>query len=430
MFRRIAIIITPFLALLAFPLSAYANGGTFDTSNVSYNTASSKELIFDISNFTPLPSNVDHYNMRDSGFYDVTQNTPLDDVYYVTNCIPSNHCDLVLNGIEGTYHSGDVVKIYTDLEEYDSSNNWLGNFQWFSNQTVNFYDQNQFKVVASPLSGTKSVGTPFSVNVKINDASTTALNAAQATVAISSNLSVVGLNYPTTNSCNFHYTKTPTVSDPSFAGAIFGGSSSGCTVYTLTLTPTATGTGTIDISNQSIKSYTDGSELASDVVNGSYTLNAGPTPTPTSGVPQLTVTSPLETYYLGDTYTLAGGKDTSITHVFVNSSETGVTFPTSTTWQVSETLAALGAGNTPSDNTFTIYGSDGTSSTATQTVDVSRHTLGDINGDGVVDLTDASLFATDYGKTDPSTFTYVLSNMNTDTAVDLTDLSILAKLEQ
>ena len=58
------------------------------------------------------------------------------------------------------------------------------------------------------------------------------------------------------------------------------------------------------------------------------------------------------------------------------------------------------------------------------------HKLGDINGDGTVDLTDASLFAVDYGKTDPSTFTYPLSDMNNDGKVDLTDLSILANLEQ
>jgi len=58
------------------------------------------------------------------------------------------------------------------------------------------------------------------------------------------------------------------------------------------------------------------------------------------------------------------------------------------------------------------------------------HMKGDIDGNGVVNLTDASLFAVDYSKTDPSTFTYALSDMNNDGQVNLTDLSILAGLEQ
>ena len=59
---------------------------------------------------------------------------------------------------------------------------------------------------------------------------------------------------------------------------------------------------------------------------------------------------------------------------------------------------------------------------------MNRHTLGDINGDGIIDLTDASLFAVDWDKT--SGLTYNLSDMNSDGNVDLTDLSILAKLEE
>jgi len=295
------------------------------------------------------------------------------------------------------------------------------------NTEFSFVTPSSIKIEASPSSNNVSVGTPFNVDINVNSASDSAFNAAQATVAVSSNLSITGIHNPTSNACNLQYTKHPTPSNPSFAGAIFGGSSTGCTLYTMTLTPTATGTGTITFTNGSIKAYSDNSEILTGVQNGSFTIGDGPTPTPTSGVPQLTITSPLETYYLDNSYTLVGGKDTSITHVFVNGSETGVTLPTSTTWQVSETLAALGTGNTPSDNYFTIYGSDGTSNTASQTVDVSRHALGDINGDGVVDLTDASLFAVDWGKT--SNLTYVLSDMNGDGSADLTDLSILAKLE-
>jgi len=246
------------------------------------------------------------------------------------------------------------------------------------------------QIVTDPASSTVSVGTPFNVDVKITDNSS-AFNAAQATVAHSSNLSVTGIHNATSGACNLQYTKHPTHSNPSFAGAIFGGSSTGCTVYTMTLTPTSTGAGTITFSNASIKAYSDSSDILTGVVNGSYTIAAGPTPTPTSGVPQLTVTSPLLTYL--SSYTLAGTKDSAITHVFINSSESGVSFPISTTWQATESLS-LGTGNIAGDNNFTIYGSDDDSNqTATQTVDVSRHILADINGDGNADLTDLSILA-------------------------------------
>jgi Dockerin type I domain len=96
------------------------------------------------------------------------------------------------------------------------------------------------------------------------------------------------------------------------------------------------------------------------------------------------------------------------------------TLPTSTTWENAVTLS-LG------DNNFTLYGTDDESNqTATQTITVGRHTLGDINGDGEVDLIDASLFAVDWDKT--SGLTYILSDMNDDGEVNLVDLSILAKL--
>lgn len=273
------------------------------------------------------------------------------------------------------------------------------------------------EIVASPSSTTATVGTPFTVDVAVTDTGE-AFNAARATVTKSSNLSITGINPPSTNACNFTYTKSPTVSDPSFAGAILGGSSTGCTVYTMTLTPTTAGTGAITFDSPSIKAYADSSEILTGKVDGSFTLQAAPTPTPTSYVPQLTIDSILPTY--ATSYTLSGGKDSSISHVFVNSSETGVSFPTNITWQVSKTVS-LG------DNSFTIYGSDGTNQTATQTVVVKRHTLGDINGDGVIDLIDASLFAIDWDKTENPT--YNLSDMNGDEVVDLTDFSILAKLE-
>lgn len=415
-------------------------------------------------------------------------------------------------------------------------------------------------ISVSPNTGTQTVGTPFTVTVAVN--SSAAFNAAKSSVSISSNLSIISINNAKTNPCNFNYTKAPTTADPSFAGAIFGSSSTGCNVYTMSLQPTGAGVGTITLNNSSIKAYSDSSELLTGVQNGSYTINtAAPTPTPPGtslvtvddsvqgsaqnqwnyvdnwshctdasnpgcnpnlynnsvswdnttddyatlaftgrqillygltdpnhGIADVSIdggaetnvdfysatrtgnvllwTSPFVTdgqhtlkvrvtgtknansggTYLAidradilettpsnltvtntvfvtydSTLTLQGTKDASITHVFVNGSETGVTYPTSTTWQATESVS-LG------NNDFIIYGTDANNNqTASINVLVNRHTLGDINGDGVVDLTDASLFAVDYGKT--SNLTYPLSDMNGNGSVDLTDLSILAKLE-
>jgi hypothetical protein len=273
------------------------------------------------------------------------------------------------------------------------------------------------KIAASPTSGNKIVGQPFNVDVKVED-SGEAFNAVRATVSVSSNLTVTGIHNATTNACNLQYTKTPTTSNPSFAGAIFGDSSTGCTVYTMTLTPNAAGTGTVSFSNGSVKAYADNSEIMTGVTNASFTLGNGNTPTPTPLL-EFQVTNPLQTYKTN--FNLTGTKLATITHIFVNGSEEDSTYPTSTTWEVPVTLN-LG------ENNFTLYGKDESDNqTATQTTTVDRHTLGDINGDGEINLIDASLFAVDWDKTED--LTYILSDMNDDTSVDLTDLSILAKLE-
>jgi hypothetical protein len=274
-------------------------------------------------------------------------------------------------------------------------------------------------IVASPATASATIGRPFAVDVVVNGGGQ-AFNAAKATVTASSNLSITGLMKPISNSCNFQYTQIPSVTNLSFAGAIFNTWSTNCKVYTITLTPTAAGTGTLTFTNGSIKSYANASEILSGVTNGSYTINSvtpTPTPDPNLGVndtyTQGTYTSP---------FTLTGTKNSSITHVYVNESETGVTFPTSTTWQVSLTLAQ---GN----NTFVVYGRDGSNNqTSSTSVVINKHALADINGDSVVDLTDASLFAVDWNKT--SNLTYLLSDMTSDGAVDLTDFSILARYEQ
>jgi|GEM_PF-5779987 len=272
----------------------------------------------------------------------------------------------------------------------------------------------------SPATSSVTVGTPFNVDVEV-DGGTTAFNAAQATVTVSSNLAITGLHNPSSNACNFQYVEAPSTSDPSFAGALFNSSSTNCKAYTLTLTPQSSGTGTITFTDGSIKSFASAEEIMTDVVNGSYTISgATPTPTPTP-VPNLTInTYPADTY--SSTYLLSGTRDTAIIEVFVNGSSAGVSYPTSTTWEVTVNLS-LG------NNNFTVHGEDANNiPTATQYVTINRHTLGDINGDGLVNLTDASLFAVDWGKT--SGLTYALSDMNGDGSVNLTDFSILAKLEE
>ena len=397
---------------------SFATGSDFTVSSVCYNT-STNVLTFHISALPLTYDTVHNVALADDSshaFYavnptsDVGQTVDTTDYSYTfgSNSLPgSGNVDVALETPTATVVYSQPVSIAS-----------LNCSSPTPTPTATPTPTPAVQIVADPSSSSVTVGTPFNVDVKVTDTGA-AFNAAQATVTASSNLSVTGIHAPTSNACNLQYTKHPTPSNPSFAGAIFGGSSTGCTVYTMTLTPTSTGTGTITFTNESIRSYSDNSEILTGVQNGSFTIADGPTPTPTAGVPQLTITSPFLTYLTS--YTLAGGKDTAISHVFVNSSETGVTFPTSTTWQKPETLS-LG------DNNFTIYGTDDSSNqTATQTINVSRHTLGDINGDGNVDMIDASLFAVDFGKT--SNLTYILSDMNGDGSVDLSDLSILAKLE-
>lgn len=422
-------------------------------------------------------------------------------------------------------------------------------------------------ITVSPSTQNVTAGSSFNVNVVVNGGGQE-FNAAQATVNVSSNLTVNNLHNPTTNACNLQYTLTPSASNPSFAGAIFNGSSTGCTVYTLTLTPVSSGIGTITFTNGAIKSYANAGEILTGVTNGTYSIaSATPTPlptgaslltfddsiqgtgpnqwnytgsdwghctscndsatfynasiswdntandsvtlpftgtqiqlygytdprdgigavsidggpetmvdfyaptragnvllwsspalsatshvfklrvtgthdanatdnyvgpdradvvtttvTPTPTVLNLTLNSyPLDTY--ASTVTLSGTKDVVVTDVLVNGSDANSTYPTDTTWQATVSLS-LGV------NTFSLYGTDehDNQTATTQNITINEHTLGDINGDGVVDLTDASLFAVDWGKT--GNFTYPLSDMNGDGTVDLTDFSVLAKLIQ
>jgi hypothetical protein len=126
---------------------------------------------------------------------------------------------------------------------------------------------------------------------------------------------------------------------------------------------------------------------------------------------------------VGATYrsslTLSGTKSTNASLIFVNNSSTGATFPSATLWQFPVSLN-LGS------NSFAIFAQDSSGiKSTTSTINVSRHRVGDITGDNIIDLTDLSIFGSDWAKT--GGLNNNLSDMNEDGTVNLTDYSIFAK---
>ncbi len=295
-----------------------------------------------------------------------------------------------------------------------------------------------------PPSAIYSVGQQFVVNLVI-DGGGQAFNAAQANISVSPNLTIKTLDItPSPNGCNFTFVKTnrtPTITDPSFAGGILNGSSVHCTLYSMLLEANAIGTGTISFSKASVKAYANNAEILLSADGGTYTISTPVTPTPTltptPTTPPATptpITSPtpipttivLEAPLMSlpsDTYInpflISGTKTTSISQVYINDSTTGVSYPSSTTWEYSATLT-LGL------NSFNAYGKDASGNKSpTITGSITLHKMGDISGDNVIDLTDLSMFATDWENT--GSLNYPLSDMNQDALVDLTDFSIIAK---
>ncbi|OGH24840.1 MAG: hypothetical protein A3B47_00020 [Candidatus Levybacteria bacterium RIFCSPLOWO2_01_FULL_39_24] len=308
-------------------------------------------------------------------------------------------------------------------------------------------------ISVSPPSGSYSIGQQFIVNLVISGGGQ-AFNAAQAAVAVSSNLTVQTLDIVPAPSggCNFTFPNqkaTPTPGNPSFAGAILNGSSTQCILYSLTLSANGAGTGTITLSKGSVKAYSNNSEILLSLQSGSYTINPvvsptptstpvptptstpAPTPTPTS-VPTDTPTpaptiavvppptidqQPLDTYSIS--LNLTGAKDIIVASVYINSDASLTTYPTSTTWQYPATL-------TLASNTFIVYGQDNLGNKSSNvSITINVHRPGDINGDSIIDLTDLSMFGTDWENI--GNLNYALSDMNNDGLIDLTDFSILAK---
>ncbi|MEK7572069.1 MAG: dockerin type I domain-containing protein [Patescibacteria group bacterium] len=323
-------------------------------------------------------------------------------------------------------------------------------------------------IQTSPASSSLTVGTPFTVDISINGGGK-AFNAAQASVTVSSNLSISGISAPTTDACNFTYVgNTPNTTSPSFAGAMLGTSSNQCTVYRMSLTPLTEGTGTITLTDGSVKSFTDNSEILLSVNNGTYAINAAaPTATPVPGEPTATsvpptatplptavptveptaiptaiptvaptaipsgsptpTTVPLTPPTIGSvtspTYNasiiIAGSRPATLTKIYINNLTDTVSYANSTSWQ--KTLD-LNLGN----NDIEVFGEDSLGNRTTATSgSIIRHKLSDINGDNAINLTDISLFAFDWLKT--SNLTNRLSDMNDDGLVNLTDFSIIAK---
>jgi len=308
-------------------------------------------------------------------------------------------------------------------------------------------------MIVNPSIGSYVVGQTFSMEVVI-DGGGQSFNASQADITFSSNLTVQSLiiNDVASGGCNFTYVntrKTPTVSSPSFAGAILNGSSTHCKVFSVVILANSAGSGSIALSKTAVKSALNHNDILSTVQNGSYSISVSvsptstptptslpptstptptpsviPTPTPTSlptptpisvAPPTIDAQSP-DTYH--SSVNIGGTKPISVTQVFVNSSSSGVSYPTSSSWQYPAVLV-LGANN------FNIYGIDssGSKSSIVSTT-INLHRLGDISGDNVIDLIDLSIFGSDWEKT--SLFNNPLSDMNDDGIVDLTDFSILA----
>lgn len=191
-------------------------------------------------------------------------------------------------------------------------------------------------IQATPASGTFSVGQQFTVNVVINGGGQT-FNAAESAVTVSSNLTVQSLSLvsPSSGGCNFTFVNqasTPSVANPSFAGAILNGSASQCTLYTLTLQANALGTGTITFANSSVKAYVDASEILSSVTNGSYSISSltpvpttSPTPTPIPPNSDLTFLPVTQQVTNGATFSIQIRVNTN--GQFVNAFQTDVSYP-------------------------------------------------------------------------------------------------------
>lgn len=151
-------------------------------------------------------------------------------------------------------------------------------------------------VISVEESGNHKVGDVFDTSITVSGGGES-FNAAQAKVTVSNNLAVQNVSL---GDCNFAYVITPSLTNPSFAGAILGGSSQSCTIYTLSLKAVASGKGTIILTDGSVKARKDSGEILKETVNGSFDITQ-------SSIPEATVTlAPTSTSGKNDlsTYTM------------------------------------------------------------------------------------------------------------------------------
>lgn len=192
-------------------------------------------------------------------------------------------------------------------------------------------------ISAVPSTGTFAVGQQFTVNIVI-DGHGQAFNAAESVVSVSNNFTVNNLAFvsPSSGGCNFTFinqASTPSVTNPSFTGAILNGSSEVCTLYTLTLTANALGSGGVTFSNNSVKAYSDSSELLASVTNGTYTVASltpvptiPTTPTPVAPNSDLVMTPATSTIVSGNTFTVQVRVNTN--GQLTNAFQSDITYPT------------------------------------------------------------------------------------------------------
>jgi hypothetical protein len=137
----------------------------------------------------------------------------------------------------------------------------------------------QSAMFISPSSQTIQPGSTFTVSLGIK--SLDPFNVAQANIAVSSNLLVKSILYPTVGLCKFSYIKIPSLLNPSFLGGIIGNNSQSCSVYQLVIQALAVGTGTINVTDVHIISASTHTDESTTITNGTYYI-ANPTPTPTA----------------------------------------------------------------------------------------------------------------------------------------------------
>lgn len=307
----------------------------------------------------------------------------------------------------------------------------------------------------NPSSSSVSNGQNFSVDLKINT-NGQSVNATETDIIFPSNL----LSVVDVSSVNGDFAteaiKTVTNGKISVAYGSIAPKSGDLQVVKVNFQAINSGIADVTLENSSVVSSVSNTEVLKNTIGGVYTITGAgvtatttpiptattapqvptattapqaPSATPTTAVQptatpnpnaQLSVSiSNTLTGTYTSTQTFMGTKSSNASSVFVNNSTSGVTYPSPTSWQV---VIQLSSGQ----NTIAVFGQDTSGNKSnTVTTNMRLHRLADINGDDLIDLTDLSMFGTDWEKT--GNFNHLLSDMNPDGVINLTDFSVFAK---